>query len=77
MSLDQIEEVLYSIAEEATSVTVLRWPPDSRQEAIAKRAYLLAQQRGFAPGRELDDWLRAEGEFDAWNVGCACDTGGR
>jgi hypothetical protein len=24
-----------------------------------------AQQRGFAPGRELDDWLEAEREIDA------------
>jgi hypothetical protein len=33
---------------------------ESRQEAIEKRAYLLAESRGFAPGHELDDWLTAE-----------------
>lgn len=29
---------------------------------IADAAYYRAQQRGFAPGRELDDWLAAEAE---------------
>jgi len=33
--------------------------------AIAQRAYHLAERRGFAPGRELDDWLQAEREFAA------------
>jgi hypothetical protein len=32
---------------------------------IAQRAYHLAERRGFAPGRELDDWLQAEREFAA------------
>jgi hypothetical protein len=27
---------------------------------IATAAYYLAERRGFAPGRELDDWLEAE-----------------
>jgi hypothetical protein len=31
-----------------------------RQAEIAKAAYFLAQQRGFVPGHELDDWLAAE-----------------
>jgi hypothetical protein len=31
-----------------------------RQNIIAKAAYFKAQQRGFAPGHELDDWLAAE-----------------
>jgi hypothetical protein len=33
---------------------------DSRREAIERRAYLLAENRGFAPGHELEDWLTAE-----------------
>ena len=33
-----------------------------RQTAIAQAAYLRAQQRGFAPGHELEDWLAAEQE---------------
>jgi hypothetical protein len=36
-----------------------------RSRFIAERAYELAEQRGFTPGAELDDWLRAEQEFDA------------
>jgi hypothetical protein len=31
--------------------------------AIAERAYFKAEQRGFTPGRELDDWLAAEREL--------------
>jgi hypothetical protein len=37
----------------------------TRWSRIARRAYELAQQRGFAPGAELQDWLQAEQEFDA------------
>ncbi len=33
-------------------------------ERIAKRAYEIAQERGFAPGRELEDWLQAEREIE-------------
>jgi hypothetical protein len=35
---------------------------EARRRRIAERAYRRAEQRGFAPGRELDDWLAAEGE---------------
>ena len=34
---------------------------DLRQQ-IADRAYKLAEQRGFAAGNELEDWLQAERE---------------
>ncbi|HEY0681344.1 MAG TPA: DUF2934 domain-containing protein [Steroidobacter sp.] len=39
--------------------------PQTRWTRIARRAYELAQQRGFAPGAELSDWLQAEQEIDA------------
>lgn len=39
--------------------------PQTRWSRIARRAYELAQQRGFAPGAELGDWLQAEKEIDA------------
>ena len=29
---------------------------------IAEAAYYRAEQRGFAPGHELDDWVAAEAE---------------
>jgi hypothetical protein len=32
---------------------------------IAERAYFKAEQRGFAPGYELEDWLAAEREVTA------------
>ena len=38
--------------------------PQTRWSRIARRAYELAQQRGFTPGAELSDWLRAEKEID-------------
>ena len=36
-----------------------------KPDDVARRAYELFQERGSAPGRELDDWLRAEGELKA------------
>jgi Protein of unknown function (DUF2934) len=35
-----------------------------RHAMIAERAYYLAEARGFEQGRELDDWLTAEGEVE-------------
>lgn len=32
----------------------------NQRDEIQKKAYELAQQRGFEPGHELDDWLEAE-----------------
>jgi hypothetical protein len=31
---------------------------------IEEAAFLLAEQRGFAPGNELSDWLKAEAEVE-------------
>jgi hypothetical protein len=39
--------------------------PQTRWSRISRRAYELAQQRGFTPGAELGDWLQAEKEIDA------------
>jgi hypothetical protein len=39
--------------------------PESRQEMIATTAYFIAEQRSFAPGLELADWLAAEVAVDA------------
>jgi len=38
---------------------------DARRGLIAERAYLRAERRSFAPGRETEDWLAAEAEVDA------------
>lgn len=34
-----------------------------RQQMVAEAAYYRAQNRDFAPGHELDDWLDAEAEI--------------
>ena len=33
------------------------------RELIREAAYYRAQQRGFSPGYEIEDWLAAEGEI--------------
>ncbi len=38
---------------------------DQRRGMIAEAAYFHAEQRGFAPGGEVEDWLAAEEEVDA------------
>jgi len=40
-----------------------------RRQCIAEAAYYKAEKRGFAPGKEDDDWLEAEGEFDSQIAG--------
>jgi hypothetical protein len=37
---------------------------EDRRFSIAQTAYFKAARRGFAPGRELEDWLAAENEVD-------------
>ena len=46
----------------ATAVSVSE---DVRRAMIAEAAYFHAQRRGFAPGDEVQDWLKAEAEIDA------------
>jgi hypothetical protein len=40
------------------------WTDEMRQEEIQRRAYYRAEQRGFAPGYEMEDWLAAEKEVN-------------
>lgn len=39
--------------------------PAGREVQVAEAAYYIAQERGFEPGRELDDWFTAENMIDA------------
>jgi len=39
--------------------------PEQMKAMIAKTAYYKAEQRGFVPGFEEDDWLAAEREVQA------------
>jgi hypothetical protein len=48
-----------SQSQEPATGTVGAVEPDD----VARRAYELFQERGCEPGRELDDWLRAENEL--------------
>lgn len=34
--------------------------PEVRRQLVAAEAYFLAERRGFAAGRELEDWVAAE-----------------
>ena len=38
-------------------------PDEEFERQIRETAYYKAEARGFAPGRELDDWLEAEAEL--------------
>lgn len=38
--------------------------PEARAQMIAEAAYYLSEQRGFAPGHEVEDWLAAEQQID-------------
>jgi hypothetical protein len=38
--------------------------PDRCHTMVAEAAYYFSEHRGFAPGRELDDWLAAESPLD-------------
>jgi hypothetical protein len=50
----------------AAAVTVAE---DVRRAMIAEAAYYHAERRGFAPGDEVQDWLKAEAEVDALLTG--------
>lgn len=46
---------------EVTSITAIATPGDDELLGmIATAAYYIAEQRNFAPGHELEDWLTAE-----------------
>jgi hypothetical protein len=64
-----IEKPLESIAVAPAGVT-----DEERYQLIAKAAYRLAEQRGFIPGAELDDWLAAEAEIDTMLGKSAADN---
>jgi Protein of unknown function (DUF2934) len=49
---------------EQRSLTETKSTAEQRHERIAVVAFRLAESRGFAPGGELEDWLRAESEID-------------
>lgn len=48
--------------EKVESDLATRSPVIPCEQRIAEAAYFRAEQRGFVPGNELDDWLDAEAE---------------
>jgi Protein of unknown function (DUF2934) len=64
-----------TVAEESIVETIEQAPPgyaegvsevdpELRHEMIAAAAYYIAEQRGFAPGHELEDWYRAQAAIE-------------
>jgi DUF2934 family protein len=50
---------------------VARLSEDELNAMISRAAYLRAEQRGFQPGHEVEDWLAAEAEIRAMMSGGA------
>jgi hypothetical protein len=50
---------------------------EERNQLIAKAAYHRAEQRSFAPGHELEDWLTAEDEIKARLTNFVTDNSGK
>lgn len=48
----------------ATAV-VVRLSQETRNKMIEEAAYFIAQRRGFEPGHDVEDWLKAEAQIDA------------
>jgi hypothetical protein len=47
----------------------------ARRDMIARAAYFRAEQRGFAPGEEVEDWLAAERDVELFLAGGAPPKG--
>jgi hypothetical protein len=60
------EESILEAIDQAPTYTegVCGVDPELRHEMIATAAYYIAEQRGFAPGHELQDWYRAQAAID-------------
>lgn len=57
----QSEATKAMLAESTEKYAVDFEPTDEERHAmIAKEAYLIAEQRGFEGGSEMEDWLQAE-----------------
>jgi 4-alpha-glucanotransferase len=73
-SMTQTSDTL-NAAPESSSLSPTGSPaelsPQERSEMVAVAAYYLAEQRGFAPGKDVEDWLQAEQYIDAMVRGLA------
>lgn len=60
--LDALPAGLDALPSSRSAPTLL--DPDVRRMRVEFAAYLRAEQRGFVPGHELEDWLAAEADVD-------------
>lgn len=58
--MEQISQKNTTTMKSSETAQTGRKPPP---EMVAEAAYYKAEKRGFAPGRELQDWLEAEREI--------------
>ena len=52
-----------TVLESATSAS-MSIDPEVRRQLVAAEAYFRAERRGFAAGREFEDWIAAERAVD-------------
>jgi hypothetical protein len=57
------ELVIASSYENQTSNLQIEAMEEQSRLMIKEAAYYLAEKRGFAPGHELEDWLRAKAQI--------------
>lgn len=48
--------------------------PIEREQMVAVAAYYHAEQRGFSPGQEMEDWLEAERELESLAAGATAEN---
>jgi hypothetical protein len=63
---DVTEDAIVEVLETHEDPTDVVAQPDAetRYEMVRTAAYYIAEQRGFAPGYEMEDWLAAEKAVD-------------
>ena len=61
MAVKSVKKV-QPINQDAVAPTRSEIPDEETRRRIAEAAYYRAQQRGFSPGYELEDWLAAEAQ---------------
>jgi hypothetical protein len=62
----QGRDTIADVADSAkTAVLGMHVTPEQRHQMISQRAFLRAEQRGFAGGHAEEDWQSAEQEVDA------------
>ena len=70
MPISNVKKMRFEESTEANQASGGEMQNDcDRYEKIAEMAYYKAEQRGFEAGRDLEDWLEAEREFDLMQKG--------